>query len=177
MYLRILFLFSSSIIFLFACNPAKKIVKKNSISNERKDTQSNNCYENLDFKSFLDEKVENDTSLIRELYKNIKHPIEAKKYETQGIVEVIILNNSEISTEVIQLNSNGIFPDVAKQIYSAINQVKIDRKKPFTTKLYVNFDLDPFRYKGKDFKEFSFGLINNNMIVIREYIIPEINSH
>ncbi len=139
--------------------------------------QNSDCYEKLDFKSFLAEKVENDTSLIRKLYKNIKYPIEAKKYETQGIVEVIILNNSEISTEVIQLNSKDIFPDVSKQIYSALNQVKIDRKKPFITRFYVNFDLDPFRYDSKDSKGFKFGLINDNMIVIREYIVPEIRHH
>jgi len=139
--------------------------------------QNSDCYENLDFKSFLAEKVENDTFLIRELYKSIRYPVELKKYRVEGVVEVIVINHNERNMEIIQLNLNDTFSDVVDKISLAMKQSSVDRKQPFITRFFINFDLDPFRFKDEEYKKYHLGLLNDNTITIRDLIVPDVYKY
>jgi len=139
--------------------------------------QNKNCYEKLDFKSFLCQKVEHDTSFVKELYRNIKYPVGMRKYEVEGLVEVLVINHNERNIEIIQLNLRNTFPDVVKGVNTAITKSTINRKSPFITRLLIHFALDTIRYKKEDYQKYHLGLINNNTLTILDYLVPEINSH
>lgn len=117
----------------------------------------------------MDLKVENDTNFFRAVYTQLKYPVLARQNEVQGRIEVLFINHGEDQLEVIQLSPSYYFSSEISKLDNVLKNIKFDRSKPFMTRFFVYFQLDPFRYKKKDFNEW---LVNGDTIVFGEYNIP-----
>ncbi len=135
-------------------------------------TQNPNAYQNLTFLEFLNQKVENDTNLIKQLYLNLKLPLQARMYEMEGVVEFRIFNHGPQKLEVSQIGMEWPFTNGKDELEKAFTQTKINRTQPFVTTLFVNFGYDDNEI-WKSSKDYYLGLYNNNTISIMNYKVPD----
>jgi hypothetical protein len=139
--------------------------------------QDKSCYENLTFSEFLSAKVEDELEFIKAIYKAVKYPVSARKAEAQAIVEVLLINHGESGFEIIQVNYEHRFAAQVANIAGTIRPLGINWSDPFMTRFFIYFDIEPFRYNREAIEQYRWGLINDNMFIIHEYIVPDINHH
>jgi len=140
-------------------------------------SQNHSSYEMLTFKRFLAHKVAIDTNFIKELYRNVKYPARAKDYHIEGMVEVMLINHNEEAIEIIEKNPFLTFKDLEQAVKKAVYDTEIDRKTPFITTFKIYFDLGADWYRRKDIKKFHLGLIDDEILIYTDYIIPSWDNH
>lgn len=137
--------------------------------------KSNDCYEYLTLKAFLQSKLENDTNFVRQVYRNVTYPKLAKAHEMEGKIEVMVISHADKSMEVVVLNHPLVFGGVEAQIHKAFSDMGIRQGHPFITRFYITFNLDALPYPNEIYQQFHLGLHNDDTVSILAYRIPLMN--
>ncbi len=138
----------------------------------QKNLSAQNHYQNLTFLEFLNQKVENDTNFVRQLYMNLKFPLQARMYDMEGIVEFRIIIDDEKNCEISMVGLDWPFTNGITEIKKAVSQTKINRSQPFVTTLFVNYGYDAKEIQ-KASKDLHLWLYKNNTISIVEFKFPD----
>ncbi len=87
----------------------------------------------------------------------------------------MIINHRDQEMEVLVLNNEFVFPNLGNELKRAIHNVDLKITKPFITRLKIAFSLEDHFYPKSWFKDYPFGLIDNEIFSVVGFIVPKIS--
>lgn len=128
-------------------------------------------YTYLSLKQFMNNRIDNDTNLVKEIYRNITYPRLARDLEFEDLIEIIVFSHPDKEYEVIIKSQSILFNHLRRQIIKAFKKLNINQETPFVTRFKIRFDIDKPKYSQALLEKFHLGLVNYDTFSILDYKI------
>ena len=132
-----------------------------------------NLYRYIDFETFIDKEVKNDSVFMAEMYEAIgRYSEDARKNLLGAKIEVMVVNHGFLFWDFIFSKESCLFnlseDDIRKVFEDNIHK----REERYFTRFYIEYDLEPWRNKESAYHKKYQGLVNKNSFVKLGYLVP-----
>ena len=135
---------------------------------------SGNLYRYIDFETFIDKEVKDDSTFMVEMYAAIgRYSEDARKNLVEAKIEVMVINHGFLFWDFIFSKESCLFHLSEDDIRKVFDDNTYKRTERFFTRFYIVYDLEPWRDKKNAYHKKYQGLVNKNSFVKLGYLVPK----